>query len=849
MKILYVDDDEGKREEAKTFLESAMDDFKVDTASSVKSGMDKLEDDDYDVIVSDYKMTPKDGLDFLEELHGLGKNVPFIMLTAKEKEEVAKKALNSGADRYIRRQDDPKNLYEFLSRVIIQEFEHYDEKRERRLHETYFQDLFESSPEGIVLLDSDDRIIKANESFEKIFQYDIEDIKGEKINDLIVPDDKRDKASSASKNVLSGDSIRMETQRERKDGGMVDVSILGYPIKFEGEQIGVFGIYRDITDRKKRERKIKNLYHALSKMGTCDSEDEVYDFVLDSAKEILNFKSSSIMIAERDYLVTKKVIAENVEVGDKEPIDEGIRGLTYQNKKSYLIEDLDERKEAKPTDPDFQSVISIPIGEEGVFQALSYQKGYFDEFDLEMAEGLVFHMEKILEIIKSRRELQKSEEKYRAIFECAGDAIFVIKDFELVDCNRRTEEIFKIEKEDVLGHNPWEFAPKEQPDGKNSKKYGKKMIEEALAGESKFFEWVLETFDGRKLYTEVSLNKYEIDEEEYVMAVVRDVTERKEAERKLEKRNEKIKKLHEKAMDLERCESEEEICELVIETSEEILDFYAGSIDFVEDGEFEVKATIRGVQEKGTTYPIEGVAGKTFRKGKSFLNRNLDEEEDAVPKRESYRSAISIPFGDIGVFQALSEEKDDFDEKDLELAEILVNHASEAINRLRSEKEVRRNKRRYETLFEENPEAIVEVDEDFKIVAANEQFQDLFNYKEKEIRGKYVKDLIVPENKHEEAEKLDEKSKEGYFEHETVRLTKDGEEVHVAITGRPIKQEGKIHHLAVYRDISERKKVEKELERRNEKIRNLHDKAMEFERSEGEEDICELVIETSEEIL
>ena len=848
MKILYVDDDKSKREQTKMFLEEN-DDLRVETTSSVKNGLDKLEKEDYDVIVSDYDMNPKNGLDFLEEVRGSGKDLPFIMLTGKGREEVAMKALNLGADRYIQRRGDPETLYEFLNRAINQEFDHYNEKRKRRLQETYFQDLFESSPEGIVLLDNKDRIIESNEAFEKIFQYDKEEIKGEKINDLIVPDDKISEANTASSDVLSGNSIMIETQRERKDGSLIDVSILGYPIEFEEEQVGVFGIYRDISDRKGRERKIKSLYKVLSEMERCDSEDEVYEFVLDSANEILDFKSSSIMVAEGEHLITKKAIAKNVEAGDKEPIDEGIRGLTYQNKKSYLIEDLSEWEEAKPTDADFQSVISIPIGDKGVFQALSYEKGYFDDFDLEMAEGLIFHTEQILEEIESRRRIQKSEEKYRTLFECAGDAIFVIKDFELVDCNRRTKEIFGIEREELLGRNPWDFTPEEQPDGKNSKEYGKEMIEEALAGEPKFFDWVLETFDGRKLYSEVSLNKYEMDDEEYVMAVVRDVTERKEAKRKLEKSNEKIRKLHEKAMALERCESEEEICELVIEASEEILDFYAGSIDFVEDGEFKVKASIRSVQEKGTTYPIEGIAGKTFSKKESFLIRDVYEEEDAVPKRESYRSAISIPVGDIGVFQAISEDKYDFDEKDLELAEILVKHAAEAINRLRSEKEVRRNKRRYETLFEENPDPIVEMDENFEIVEVNERFEELFNYKNEEILGKNINDLIVPEDKIEESKELDEKSKEGYFEHETVRSTKDGEEVNVSITGRPIKQEGKTHHLAVYRDISERKKAENKLERSNEKIRKLHDKAMEFERSKSEEEICELVVEASEEIL
>ncbi|MFW6064803.1 MAG: PAS domain S-box protein [Candidatus Natronoplasma sp.] len=685
MKILYVDDEEDKREQTKTFLEQSNDDFDVDTASSVEQGLEKLEKEDYQIIVSDYDMSPRDGLEFLEEVRESGKDLPFIMLTGKGREEVAMEALNLGADRYIRRHGDSENLYEFLSRVVTQEFEHYEEKRKRRLQETYFQDLFETSPEAIVLLDNEDRIIEANRAFERIFQYDRECIKREKINDLIVPDEKTNEATTASNNVLSGDSIMIETQREKKDGSMIDVSILGYPIEFEDEQVGVFGIYRDISERKERERKIKKLYHTLSKMERCNSEDEVFDFVLKAAKEILDFKSSSIMIAEGDYLVTKKVIAENVDVGDKEPIDEGIRGLTYQNKKYYLVEDLDEWEEAKPTDPDFKSAISIPIGEEGVFQALSYEKGYFDEFDLEMAEGLIFHTVQILEGIKSRKKIQKSEEKYRTIFQCADDAIFVIKDYTFVDCNEKTTEMFDMEREDILTRPPWEFSPKNQLDGKKSEKKAKEKIDKAIKGEPQFFEWVHKKSDGTEFYTEVNLNRYKMDEENYVMAVVRDITERKKTKKELEVRNQKIKKMHDKATEFDKCDSEEEICELVIEASEEILDFNVCGIDFVEGGEFIPIALSSDIEEGFIRRKVEeaGISRKVYQEKESLLIEDRREIDFSKPVVSDYRSSITIPLGDFGIYQTLSTEVGKFNEKDMELAEILVNHAAEAIGRLR----------------------------------------------------------------------------------------------------------------------------------------------------------------------
>ncbi|MEF8832279.1 MAG: PAS domain-containing sensor histidine kinase [Candidatus Thermoplasmatota archaeon] len=126
-----------------------------------------------------------------------------------------------------------------------------------------------------------------------------------------------------------------------------------------------------------------------------------------------------------------------------------------------------------------------------------------------------------------------------------------------------------------------------------------------------------------------------------------------------------------------------------------------------------------------------------------------------------------------------------------------------------AEEALEEEKKRYETLFEENPESVVEVNEDYRIEKVNERFEKLFGYEEEEIIGKKLDDLLVSEDKMEEAKKLNKKSKrEGYFDYETVRLTRDGDEVNVSITGRPIEYDGKIRHLAVYRDITERKEAE-----------------------------------------
>jgi signal transduction histidine kinase len=87
-----VDDEAGLLKAAKPILEM-QGSFHVETALSVEEAMEKMEAKTFDVIVSDYIMPGKDGLEFLRELRESGNNIPFIVFTGKGREIVAINAL------------------------------------------------------------------------------------------------------------------------------------------------------------------------------------------------------------------------------------------------------------------------------------------------------------------------------------------------------------------------------------------------------------------------------------------------------------------------------------------------------------------------------------------------------------------------------------------------------------------------------------------------------------------------------------------------------------------------------------------------------------------------------------
>lgn len=111
-------------------------------------------------------------------------------------------------------------------------------------------ELFEQAPEGIVLLDVEDRVLRTNPEFTRIFGYTPEEAIGRSINDLIAPEELRREADEYTDRLTHGERVYAETIRRRKDGRRVHVSLLAVPISVPGGQIAEYAIYRDITERK-----------------------------------------------------------------------------------------------------------------------------------------------------------------------------------------------------------------------------------------------------------------------------------------------------------------------------------------------------------------------------------------------------------------------------------------------------------------------------------------------------------------------------------------------------------------------------------------------------------------------
>lgn len=122
----------------------------------------------------------------------------------------------------------------------------------------YFRQLFDNAPFAIVILDNEDRIVEANPHWQALFGYTLDEARGQPIEALIVPEDRRAEGSSLSRRVLEREFVQTETVRVRKDGTPVHVAVLGAPITIHANRIGIYGIYADITARKLAEQALQH---------------------------------------------------------------------------------------------------------------------------------------------------------------------------------------------------------------------------------------------------------------------------------------------------------------------------------------------------------------------------------------------------------------------------------------------------------------------------------------------------------------------------------------------------------------------------------------------------------------
>ncbi len=129
----------------------------------------------------------------------------------------------------------------------------FTKEKDSMLEKLYFENLFKAAPEAIVITDNRGCIQRINDQFTNLFGYTADEVAGKTTSLLLTPPDRISECKAFNAAVRKGRSTIRETVRMKKDGMPVLVSIVGAPISINDNQIGVFKIFRNITDQKATE--------------------------------------------------------------------------------------------------------------------------------------------------------------------------------------------------------------------------------------------------------------------------------------------------------------------------------------------------------------------------------------------------------------------------------------------------------------------------------------------------------------------------------------------------------------------------------------------------------------------
>lgn len=127
--VLHVDDEPQVSQLAADFLERIDDRFEVETAESPQEGLDRLEADDIDCVVSDYEMPGTDGLEFLQRVREEFGELPFVLFTGRGSEAVASEAISAGVTDYLQKETGTEQ-YELLANRLSNAVEQHRATRE-----------------------------------------------------------------------------------------------------------------------------------------------------------------------------------------------------------------------------------------------------------------------------------------------------------------------------------------------------------------------------------------------------------------------------------------------------------------------------------------------------------------------------------------------------------------------------------------------------------------------------------------------------------------------------------------------------------------------------------------------
>lgn len=513
IRVLHVDDEANLAETSALWLEKVSDRLSVVTETSAPDGLDRLDEEDIDCIVSDYDMPEMNGLEFLEAVRETHPDLPFILFTGKGSEEIASEAISAGVTDYLQKEvgtDQYTLLANRIERAVGEQRTVDALEESERVLSTLMSNLpgmvyrCRNEKQWPMSFVSDGSLDVTGYQPDQLMTGDV--LYGE---DVIHPEDRADVWDAVQVAIDDDVPYKLEYRVRTKQGTVRWVWEQGRAVDTAEDGTTVLeGVITDITEQKEREgqlRQTKQRYRRVVEQNLF----AIY-IIQDGVIEYANPKTASVFGYTPEELTDGMTAFDIVAEEDHDLLRENIRRREQGDVGELQYELTGVRKDGSRFDFEVHSGLIEYEGEPALLGAL-----------IDITE---------------RKERERDLEQYEMMVETVGDGVYVLdEDFEIVTVNDAMTDLTGYSREQLVGSSA-SFLLDEADTEKSLAARDDLRDSDREIGS---VDLDVQTADGESIPCEVRFRISTDDEGTYrgTAGVIRDVTERKQYERELERQN------------------------------------------------------------------------------------------------------------------------------------------------------------------------------------------------------------------------------------------------------------------------------------------------------------------------
>ncbi len=666
---------------------------------------------------------------------------------------------------------------------------------------------------ALVALDTQGNVTLINQAGCEILGYAEDEILGRNWFDLVVPEELRGEGKARFPQLISGEA----EPRTEYTAAVITKSGTKRMLHWHdsvlqddaGNITGTLSSGEDITERLAMQAERERF---ANKLSTASEIAAQINQILDPDQLL---RETVTLLTERFglyhahvYTVDENEMTLNLRFGYGRPgkimlrqghqiplnREHSLVAQAARTKHSVLVNDVASDPGFMPNAllPDTKAELAVPLitgGETlGVFDVQIDEAGYFTDADVDVFETLANQIATALENAElfERQEqaetaMRESAEKIRAVFDAITDGIGVSNMMgEITDVNEGLLNLYGYDtREDVIGRNTMELIARE-----DWPKTTESINQTLSEGRSPHQEVNLVKANGGKFIGEVraSLLYDEEGEPSGIISVIRDITERKEAERALEMTRSSVEASGDAFYwfdaDASFIDVNQGTLDLLGYSREEILDLQVFDVDPTFPRAAWPK--LKGQVKAEGAIAFEGV------------NQTKDGEQIAVNVVVSY-----VPFQDQEIYFSIAR---DITEQKAARDAILQerNFSDTVINGL--------------------PGIFYLYDSQGNLVRWNDNFQKILGYTEEDLRQRPATDFIAVEDRPTVAARMEQVYLEGQSETEAQLLTKDGTKIPYYFTGIRAMVDGEPYLAGVGIDMTAQKKAQAAIQQSQERL-------------------------------